>query len=209
MHFKDRQHAAEQLAVSLRKYAGKDTVVYALPRGGAVLGAYLAKKLGLPFDLILTRKIGHPYNPEYAIAAVAENGEIEKNEEELRHIDQQWFKQEVSRELAEIKRRRNLYLGDRKSVDPKGKTAIVVDDGLATGLTMKAAIMDLRAQKAKTVIAAVPVAPSDTAREIARLVDEIVILHIPAGFAAIGLYYQDFPQVTDEEVVELVKSAII
>lgn len=206
MHFKDRQHAGQQLASALKKYKGRDVVVYALPRGGVIVGIEVAKELNAPFDLLIPRKIGHPYDPEYAIAAVSESGEVVKKDEELRHIDKQWFENEVARELGEIKRRRQLYLGGRKPLDPEGKTAIIVDDGLATGLTMKAAILQLRKQKTKTVIVAVPVAPADTAREIGKLLDELVVLHVPAGFASVGSYYQDFPQVSDEEVISAIKS---
>ncbi|OGE77807.1 MAG: phosphoribosyl transferase [Candidatus Doudnabacteria bacterium RIFCSPHIGHO2_01_FULL_46_14] len=206
MHFKDRQHAAKQLFPALEKYKGRDVVVYALPRGGVMLGVEIARHLGAAFDLLIPRKIGHPYDPEYAIAAVSESGEVIKNEEEHKHIDQQWFAKEMEKELVEIKRRRQLYLDGRKSVDPKGKIAIIVDDGLATGLTMKVAIKQLRNQKIKSIIVAVPVAPADTAREIGDLADELIALHVPSGFAAISAYYRDFPQVSDEEVISLIKS---
>lgn len=204
MHFKDRQHAGQQLASALKKYQDCGVVVYALPRGGVVVGVEIAKYLKAPLDLLIPRKIGHPYNPEYAIAAVAESGEVVKKEEELRHIDQEWFENEVTKQLGEIKRRRKLYLGGKKPLDPKGKTAIIVDDGLATGLTMKAAIHEIRRQNGKSIIAAVPVAPADTVKEIGNLVDELVVLHVPAGFAAISAYYQDFPQISDEEVTQII-----
>ena len=207
MNFKNRQQAGQQLAIALQKYKSQDTVVYALPRGGVVTGAEVAKHLGARLDLIIPRKIGHPYNSEYAIAAVAENGEVVKNEDELRHIDQQWLAREVEEQLQEIKRRRRLYLGNRAAIDPKGKTAILVDDGLATGLTMKAAVGQLRRQKAKTIIVAVPVAPADTVKDIGNLADELVTLYIPTGFGAIGAYYRDFDQISDEEVVELIKNS--
>ena len=207
MHFKDRKHAGEQLAEALKQYQGKGTVVYALPRGGVVLGVIIAKRLGADFDLLVPRKIGHPYSQEYDIAAVAENGDIVRNEEELGHVDPEWFKKAGADERAEAKRRRKLYLGNRKPTAAASKICIIIDDGLATGLTMKVAIKMLAHRKPKTIIVAVPVAPEDTVREIAKLVDDVVALYIPAGyFGAIGSYYQDFDEVSDEEVVSLIQT---
>lgn len=195
------------MAYSLRNYRGKGAVVYALPRGGVILGVEAAKKLKARFDLLIPRKIGHPYSPEYAIAAVTENGEMEANRDELAHIDPKWFKREVAKERKEAQRRRQLYWRGRKPVKAAGKTAIIIDDGLATGLTMKAAIRQLRKQNPKMLVVAVPVAPEETVAEISKLADEVIALYVPAGFfGAIGSYYQNFDQVTDEEVVSLLKS---
>lgn len=207
MHFKNREQAGRLLAEALKQYKGQDVVVFALPRGGVVLGAIVTKKLGAEFDLLIPRKIGHPYNPEYAIAAVAENGDTVRNEQELAHVDPEWFKEAVAEQRAEAKRRRKLYLGGKKPIPASEKNCIIVDDGLATGLTMKAAIKELRRQKPKGIIVAVPVAPEDTVKELSKLADDLVVLYIPAGlFSAVGSYYQDFPQVSDEEVISLIQS---
>lgn len=204
MHFKDRQDAGKQLAHALRSYKDKDAVIFALPRGGVVIGGEIAKFLNAPLDLIIPRKIGHPDNPEYAIAAVGESGDVVQSGDSFGHIDQEWFKKEVNNQLEEIKRRRKLYLGKKLPLDLKGKIAIIVDDGLATGLTMKVAIKELRRRKPKEVVVAVPVAPADTVKEIGKLVDDVVVLYVPSGFfGAIGSYYQDFDQVSDEEVIAL------
>ncbi len=206
MHFKDRQHAGEQLAHVLKKYKDKNSAVYALPRGGVVVGAMVAKTLQAPLNLLIVRKIGHPYNPEYAIAAVFEHGDIVSNEEELSHVDPVWFKKAVAVERAEATRRRKLYLKNKKPIPAKDKVCIIVDDGLATGLTMKVAIQELRRQKPKSIIVAVPVAPAEVVTELAKLVDDIVVLYVPTGlFAVVGSYYQDFDQVTDEQVITFMK----
>lgn len=196
------------LATALKVYKGKDVIVYALPRGGVVLGLEVAKHLGAPLDLLVPRKIGHPYNSEYAIAAVAENGSMVKNEEETAHVNLEWFSQVVVEELLEAKRRRKLYLQGQQSLKPTGKISIVVDDGLATGLTMKAAILGLRQQAPKLIIVAVPVAPAETAKELNKYADEVITLHLPAGyFGGVGSYYKDFKQVSDDEVTALMKQA--
>jgi len=207
MHFKDRRQAGKQLANALSAYKGQDVVVYALPRGGVVTGVEIAKYLHAPFDLLIPRKIGHPYNPEYAIAAVAENGDTVRNEEELAHVDPQWFKKAAAEQRAEAGRRRKLYLGDKKPAAASGKICIIVDDGLATGLTMKTAIKELRRHNPKEIVVAVPVAPADTVKEISKLADDVAALYVPGGFfGAIGSYYQDFDQVSDEEVIALINS---
>lgn len=207
MHFKDRQDAAKQLAHALKKYAGKDVIVYALPRGGVVLSVEVAKTLSAKLDLLIPRKIGHPYNPEYAIAAVTEHGSITASEHEISHVDPAWLARAVTLARQEAKRRRMLYLKNRKPITTNGKTAIIVDDGLATGLTMKAAIQELKRQKPKRIVVAVPVAPTSTVAELAQLVDDMIVLYVPAGFLdAIGSYYQNFDQVSDEMVIGLINS---
>ncbi len=209
MTFKDRIEAGRKLAEALGEYAGKDAVVYALPRGGVVVGVEVAKGIKAPLDLVITRKIGHPYSPEYAIAAVAENGDLAGNEDEIASVDRNWFDQEVKNQQIEAKRRRETYLGHVTPPPVKGKTAIVVDDGLATGLTMKVAIKELAHRQPKRIVVAVPVAPQETRDEISKLADRVICLHAPPGgsFGAIGQYYEDFSQVTDEEVIALMRSA--
>lgn len=204
MYFKDRQDAGFRLARALKQYARKDLVIYALPRGGVVLGAILSKQLKAPLDLLIVRKIGHPHNPEYAVAAVAENGDIVENEEEVFAIDPAWFKEQVAKQQAEARRRRKLYMAGKKPIKATGKTCIIVDDGLATGLTMKAAIKELQRQLPKAIIVAVPIASESAVKELLGLVSDAVVLYTPAGFGAIGSYYQDFQQVSDEEVISFI-----
>lgn len=211
MRFKDRKHAGRQLAEKLAPgYDGKEGIVYALPRGGVVLGAEVARRLHMPLDLIIARKIGHPYNPEYAIGAVTETGEPVVNPHEAEQAHSEWFHRQVARERGEARRRREVYLGDRAPPAVNGKIGIIVDDGIATGLTMEAAIRELkRRQPARTVVA-VPVAPPETAAELAREVDELVALDIPELYlGAVGAYYAYFPQVTDDEVVALLQGELI
>ena len=178
--------------------------MYALPRGGVPLGVEVAKALHMPLDLIIPRKIGHPSNPEYAICAVGESGALVCNEAELSRVDQEWFQKQVQAEREEARRRRTYYLKGRESVSLKGKMAIIVDDGIATGLTMEAAIQDAKQQGPGKVVVAVPVAPRDTVDRLRREVDDFVTLDIPEMYlGAVGAYYDNFTQVSDEEVSDM------
>lgn len=201
--YHDRKEAGEKLAEVLRRYRNsKETVVLALPRGGVITAKVVADELNLPLGLLIVRKIGAPFNPEYAIAAVSESGEIIKNPKEMQETDSKWFKEEVNRQLQEAKRRRKKYWGSKKPIDLKNKIVIIVDDGIATGLTMLSAINEIKIQKPKKIVVAVPVCPKDTAEEIEKKVDELVSVLTPDFFAgAVGDYYQNFPQITDEEVI--------
>ncbi len=204
MRFKDRREAGQKLADALEQYKGKDVVIYALPRGGVALGVEVAKRLNAPLDLVITRKVSHPSNPEYGICVVAEHKSIICNEEEIAHIDQKWLKNEIEKQRQEAQRRRKVYLQDRKRPSVKGKIAIVVDDGVATGLTLLLAIQELKHLKPKRIIAAVPVTPRDTAKKIKEEADELVALNIPFMYlGAVGAYYEEFSQVEDEEVIKL------
>jgi len=201
MIFQDRTEAGKKLAVSLEGYRDTDAVVYALPRGGVAVGIEVATHLNVPLDLIIARKIGHPLSPEYAIGAVTETGEPIWNEAELSSTTKQWRESQIQQARGEAKRRRLSYLGSQPNIPAKDKTAIVVDDGIATGLTMIAAIADLRKRRPKEVVVAVPVAPKDTVEKLKNLTERTVVLHIPDGtFWAIGNYYLNFGQVEDEEV---------
>ena len=209
MHFRDRADAGEQLAQALKKYQRQDGVVYALPRGGVVLGAIVARALDMPLDLLIPRKIGHPLQPEYAICAIVENGEMACNQQEVARVDPQWFRQEVEAERHEARRRRELYLGGREPEPVKGKTAIIVDDGIATGLTMEVAIRDAKRRKPAHLVVAVPVAPPDTVEQLSREVDDFVVLDRSRHYlGAVGAYYDYFNQTTDDEVIELLRSAV-
>lgn len=206
MMYNDRSHAGRLLAEKLLEYAGEDTVVYALPRGGVVLGYEVAKLLGCPLDLVVTRKIGHPFSPEYAICAVSENAPAICNEHETRKMEKHWLEYEISKQRKEIQRRKDAY--PAPWISPEGKTAIIIDDGIATGLTIQSAIEEIRLQKPKLLIAAVPVSPDDTAAKLSKMVDRLVCLDIPAYYlGAVGSYYYDFRQVSDSEVIELLRLA--
>ncbi len=204
MYFRNREDAGSKLANLLTKYRGQDAVVFALPRGGVVLGVEVAAALNVPLDLVIPRKIGHPVNPEYAIAAITEHGDLACNEKEIAVIDSAWFRSQQVHEKREAQRRRDLYMNGRKEYSASKKIAILVDDGIATGLTMKAAILDIKRQDPARVIVAIPVVPWRTAIELRQTVDEIVAIDFEQEYlGAVGLYYFDFPQVTDEEVSRL------
>ena len=205
--FRDRTDAGRRLAQALLTYKGQPVAVYALPRGGVVLGVEIAHALDAPLDLIVVRKIGHPYAPEYAIGAVAEDGYLIMNPEEAATLDQAWIRQAADEQLKEAQRRRELFRGDRRAVPANDKIAIIVDDGLATGLTMRAAIHEIRKRNPRQVVVAVPVAAPSTVEKLRPEVDELVALYIPRGFfGAIGAFYESFTQISDEEVVSLLAS---
>lgn len=203
---KDRVEAGRQLAKAL-KTVGKDAVVLAVPRGGVVVGYEIAKALGIPLDIIVTKKIGAPDNPELAIGAVAEDGTFILDEDIVRQVNvpKGYVEEEVERMRQEIQRRLIRYRGDVPYPDLKNREVIVVDDGVATGSTLKAALKLLRRRGAKSVTVAVPVGPPDTIHELEKLADRVVCLHTPAMFYAIGQFYEDFSQTNDEEVTELLR----
>lgn len=204
IRFQDRKQASERLAAALNVYRDTPAVVYALPRGGVVIGRTVADRLDLPLDLLIPRKIGHPADPEAAIAAVTETGPVVHGETSDADVDPAWFRKEVAAQRAEASRRRQTYLGSRQPPDVSGKTAIIVDDGMATGLTMRAAIDEARRLNPASVVIAVPVAPADVVRELERETDRVISLHSPEEpFGAIGSYYEEFDQVGDAEVVAL------
>ncbi len=206
MYFKDRVEAGKKLAGFFDYTDGKNAVVYALPRGGVVVGVEIAKAIHAPLDLIITRKIGHPNQSEYAVGAVAENGHSVLSKEVL-GIDKQIFKKEVEKQKQEARRRREIYLGKRQPISCKGKTAILVDDGIATGLTIKAAIKELKLHyNPKKIIIAVPVTPRDIADELKKMGVEVKSILITSDFlGSIGAYYQNFPPVGDKEVISFLK----
>jgi predicted phosphoribosyltransferase len=207
--FLNRIDAGQKLARALTAYKGQNVVVYALPRGGIVLGAEVARYLEAPLDLIVVRKIGHPLQPEYAIGAVGEDGYVVTNPDEVATLDKRWFDRAAATELWEAKRRRRVFLQGRGPVAVKGKIAIIVDDGLATGLTMLAAIHEIRNRGPQKVVVAVPVAADEAVARLRDEVDDIVVLYVPEGlFGAIGLFYRDFEQVSDDEVIALMKLVV-
>ncbi len=207
MVFQDRSDAGKKLAEKLKKYTNKEVVVYALPRGGVVVGYEVAKALHSPLDLIITRKIGHPTQSEYAIGAVAENGHYILNIEAASEVDKEYLTSEIEAQKKEAQRRRQLYLKGKKPIDCKGKIAILVDDGVATGLTMRAAIKELKFHyKPEKIIIAVPVAPQEAIEQLkSEGIGVVSLLTTREFLGAIGAYYANFPQVSDEEVIELLK----
>ena len=207
MRFKNRAEAGRQLAAVLAKYRGEDIVVYALPRGGVVLGYEIAKSLGAPLDLVITRKIGYPGNEECAVCAVAEDGHMMCDRAGSSLLDQEWLRAQAEKEMHEAKRRRQVYLKGREPLPTEGKVAIIVDDGVATGLTILLAIAELRHSHPKKVVVAVPVSSRDAAERIRADADELIALDVPPNFAAVGGHYEQFPQLSDEEVIKIMKQA--
>ncbi len=206
--FRDRYHAGRFLAEKLSQYAGrKDAIVLALPRGGVPVGYEVAKALNAPLDVFLVRKLGLPGREELAMGAVATGGVRVLNEEVVR-----WFKIPEStieavaeREQRELERREREYRGGRPFPDLSNKTVILVDDGLATGTTMKAAITALRAYKPARIVMAVPTAPPETCEEFRNEVDTAICATTPQPFWAVGAWYEDFSQTSDEEVRSLLE----
>lgn len=209
--FKDRTQAGQALAAALRKRAFDKPVVLALPRGGVPVAIEVARALSAPLDLVLVRKIGHPLQPELALGAIVdgEHPEFVLNEDvaALTRNHSKYLETAKAAALAEIERRRKVYLGGRKQPDVRGCSAIVVDDGIATGATARAAFKALRHKHPKRIVLAVPVAPKETIEALRGEVDEIVCLETPDHFYAIGLFYQDFHPVEDVEVTELLRAA--
>jgi putative phosphoribosyl transferase len=202
--FKDRHDAGKQLAQKLLQYKGaENTIVIALPRGGVVLGYEVSLALRLPLDVLITRKLGTPFNPELAMGALAETGYRHMNEDVIREyrVSQKQVDAEIIRQKSEIERRIQRYRGGRAIPSLKGQTVILVDDGIATGATFYASLGALLKAEAARVVAAVPVAPPHAVSELKALVDETVVLHTSEWFFGIGQFYQEFPQVEDEEVI--------
>ena len=199
--FHDRKEAGIKLAERLKKYeAAENLMVLALPRGGVPVAFEVAKTLGAPLDVFITRKLRFPDNPELALGALAENGEVFLNQDLMDYCPDGYLEQEISYQKKEIKRRQMLYRGVVESPPLSGKTVILVDDGVATGATMIASIRALKASRVKELIVAVPVAPRDMIEKLSGLADKLVILHTPSPFIAVGVHYFDFRQVSDEEV---------
>jgi putative phosphoribosyl transferase len=208
--FRSREEAGRALAERLLGYANRHPVVFALPRGGVPVAARIARALQAPLDLLFVRKIGLPWQPELAYAAIVDGNPPETviNDDVARYepLSERELSEAVQRELDEIKRRRELYLTGRAPIDAAGRAAIVVDDGLATGTTARAALLALNRRAPSTLVLAVPVAPRSTVRELSPLVDELVCLATPEPFDAIGLHYDDFHQLSDDEVIELLQA---
>ncbi|OGH25136.1 MAG: phosphoribosyl transferase [Candidatus Levybacteria bacterium RIFCSPLOWO2_01_FULL_39_24] len=206
MRFKDRIQAGQLLADKLKGYADKDVVVYAIPRGGVLTAVEIARNLHAVLDLVITRKISHPDNPEYAIAATAENGHIVGTPRELALVGEDWLEREMKKGRLEVARRRKKYLHGKKMTSAKGKIAVVVDDGVATGLTLRVGIMEIKHYNPAKLIVAVPVVPRSTAKILRKEADELIALEIPSDdkfLGAVGSYYDSFAQVKDKDVIKI------
>ncbi len=207
MSFLDRADAGRQLARALASYKDRSPVVLALPRGGLPVAAEIARALGAPLDVVLVRKVGLPEQPELAMGAVVDGDEpiVVRNEDviALGGVSEHEFKAVCAREFAEIERRRRRFVGNRRRAPIAGRTAIVTDDGVATGATARAALRAIRKRGPKTLVLAVPVAAHDTIEDLRGEVDAVVCLEAPRYFDAVGSFYSDFRQVSDDEVAAI------
>lgn len=213
MKFQDRTDAGRQLAEQLQDYCRQhditpdDIIIYSLPRGGTVLGAEIAKQFGVTHDVVITRKVGHPNNPEYAICALGEQTEPICNEQEIAQVSEDWLQDAVDQERAEAKRRSVTYRQENGIQDARGKVAVIVDDGIATGLTVQAAVREIKRLQPRQVLVAIPIAPQDSVRALGQLTDGVITVDIPAMYlGSVGAYYQHFPQTTDAEVIDLLQA---
>jgi putative phosphoribosyl transferase len=210
MLFEDRHDAGRQLAAKLGRYAGRpDVIVLALPRGGVPVGYEVARALGVPLDVFLVRKLGVPGREELAMGAIASGGVRVLNEDVVRElgIPQRWVDEVTADEAAELRRREVAYRDGRPAPDVRGKTVILVDDGLATGASMRAAVAALRQRGPARIVVAVPVAAAQTCKELRSEADEVMCAETPEPFYAVGTWYEDFSQTTDDEVRDLLSRA--
>jgi putative phosphoribosyl transferase len=211
MTFADRGDAGRRLADKLAHLKDRQPIVLALPRGGVAVGFEIARALDAPLDLVLVRKIGVPWQPELALGAVTDGARpeifIDRHLATSLDIPDSYIEEETARQLDEIERRRKSYCEGRPALEVAGRTAIVVDDGIATGATMRVALQALRSRGAARLVLAVPVAPPDTLAALRQGADEAVCLETPIGLGAIGFYYRDFHQMSDAEVTDLLAHA--
>jgi predicted phosphoribosyltransferase len=207
--FRNRVEAGRLLAEELRDLCDRSAVVLGIPRGGVVVAAQLAEGLGCELDIVLSRKLRSPRNPELAIGAITEEGKVFLHEGLGPQVagDEGYLAEEKDRRMAEIERRRSLYRSVRPRVPLKGRRVVLTDDGVATGATMNAAVWAARREGAERLVVALPVAPESSVRALAEEADEVVCLRAPALFQAIGQFYVDFAQVADAEVVDLLRAA--
>ncbi|MBK9596211.1 MAG: phosphoribosyltransferase [Rhodocyclales bacterium] len=204
MIFSNREQAARLLAEKLAAYRGKNPLILAIPRGAVPMAKIVAEALGGEFDVVLVRKLGAPGNPEFAIGAIDETGWAYLGPyAAMAGADSGYIERIKAQELATIRKRRAQYSPLHPPIDPQGRIVIVIDDGLATGSTMLAALHALRSRAPQKLVCAVPVAPPDTLEKVGEKSDEVVCLHAPENFQAVGQFYADFGQVEDEEVIAL------
>ena len=210
MFFEDRRDAGQRMVAMLEEYRrSPDTMVLGLPRGGVVVAFEIATALELPLDVWVTRKIGAPLNPELAVGSVDSDGKLllDENTVKLYEVSDRYIREEVESQKEEIKRRYLHYRGVETAPEVNGKTVLVVDDGVATGYTMLAALQSVRAGGASAVICVIPVAPPRVMRKLDQLADRVDCLSTPSYFGAVGEFYRNFTQVSDEDVIEYLKQA--
>lgn len=211
MRFADRADAGRRLAGRLAHLKDQQPVVLALPRGGVAVGFEIAQTLEAPLDIVLVRKIGVPWQPELALGAVSDGAEpqafIDADLAEQLSLPERYVREATARQLGEIERRRAIYCAGRPPLEIKNRTAIVVDDGIATGATMRVALRAVRRRAPARLVLAVPVAPADTLAELGKEADEAICLDTPSMLGAIGFYYRDFHQMSDAEVTDLLARA--
>lgn len=209
MLFRDRADAGRRLAERLTHLRTEEPIVLALPRGGVTVGYEVARALGAPLDVIVARKLGAPFQPELGIGAIAPGGVRVLNEEAVRWlgISEAEIARIAERESREMERRIRLYRGDQPMPDLRGRTVILVDDGIATGVTTRAAIESVRQSRPQKLVLAVPVCAAETSDILQQEVDEFICLSTPTEFIAVGVWYENFTQVSDEEVIQLLARA--
>lgn len=207
MMFRDRREAGRRLAEALDPYRQRRPYVLAIPRGGIVVGYEVAEALDAPLDVVVPRKLRAPYNPELAIGAVAHDGSVYYDSPLVGSltVPEDYLREEIAFQVEEIRRRVQLYRGDRPQPDLTGHAAIVVDDGIATGSTMIAALRAVRAMRPEATVAAVPVAPPEGCDNLRHEADDVVCLYAPMMFYAVGQFYEDFSQTSDEEAIALLR----
>lgn len=206
MRFSDREQAATRLALRLAGYRGQHPLVLAIPRGAVPMAEIIADQLEGELDVVLVRKLGAPFQPELAIGAIDESGWAYISDvARLAGASTEYIEQEKRAQLELLHQRRQCYSGLAASADPAGRVVIVVDDGLATGATMIAALRAIRTKQPAKLVCAVPVAPPDTLEQVSSYADDMVCLETPLNFSAVGQFYEHFPQVSDEEVVEILE----
>jgi predicted phosphoribosyltransferase len=206
--FEDRKQAGIKLAERLKKYRSAERlIVLALPRGGVPVAYEVAKSLSAPLDVFITRKLRFPDNPELALGALAENGEVFLNGDLTDYYSEEYLEKEKAYQKKEIKRRQILYRGGMELPSLTGKTVILIDDGVATGATMIATLRALKASQVKELIVAVPVAPYETIEKLSHLADKLIMIYTPSPFIAVGVHYTDFGQVSDDQVKEYLERA--
>ena len=204
MMFSDRAEAGKRLAAALDHLAGEDVVVLGVARGGVEVAAEVAIQNGWPLDIVIPKKVGAPFNPELGLGAIAPGVRVlDERMLETLHVSREYLEREIRSQEEEIRRRTEAYRAGRPAAELEGKTAVVVDDGLATGGTAIAAVRWAKVQGAKRVILAVPVAPREAMAKLAKEADEVLSLATPEPFFAVGQWYGDFPQIADEQVIEL------
>lgn len=204
MKFPDRISAGSTLALKLQKYKNTSSVVLGIPRGGIPVAYAVARELNLPLDVVLTKKIGHPMNKEYAIGAASLSDYFIVPHE---HVSEEYIHEELKRVRDRLSAMYAGFIGDRTPVSPEGKTVIIVDDGIATGNTLLATIRLIRKNNPLKIVVAVPVAPASAVDKLKADVDELIVLYVPDEFFGVGAFYEDFSQVEDNDVIQYLKKS--